>query len=505
MHPRFSPDGKQLLVASNETGKYGIYLVNTINGERRRLTGDSIIAVEPFWSPDGKQIGYRSNYRNKWSVVVHSLITGKTRPVFESDSIILFGSDWAPDGKRLAFTGTSLGKASIYTLDLETSSLKKATNGGDEYYPRWNHREDELTYFTGKYDSIMVLNFTTGTTRCINKGKFSGWSPCFSPDNRKLAFISEKNGHWDLWATSVSNPLPTQLTKNGFDDSPDWSPDGESIVISRLMTVNQLYRLQRLTSSVEQVTNAEFDQIDYRMSSDAYRIVFGRIVFGDELWIEDLRTEPVKQLTVGFPGRVKSPYWSPTEDSVVFINQTFFPGGSNTDLFLVDTNSGSTLRITETGSATNPVWANDGKIYFSQRDDRGFNQICRFNPGTLETQQITDGAVNRIINDVIGKPGKLLFENNNGLFTLGSEGDNKIAKGRAGTFSPDGTLIAFISNLNEEKWDDIYTVDVKSGETTRLTNDRYSENTLSWSEDGASIFFNANRGDKDIWIIKLKQ
>lgn len=505
LHPKFSPDGTQLLVASNETGKYGIYLIAADGSHKTRLTGDSVVAIEPFWSPDGKRIGYRSNYEGKWSISVHTLESGEIKSVYSADSIMPVAADWSPEGKRIAFTGIQSGRACIYSLDIETSNLEQLTDGGDEYFPRWNSQGNQLAYYIGKNDSIMILDIVSKKTMCVNKGRFSGWRPTFSPSDDELAFISETGGHWDLWTTPLTNPLPVQITNTGFDDYPSWAPDGKSIAISRLMTVNQLYELKLDKLNVQQLTTAEFDQIDYRISSDFKRVIFGRISFGDELWIEDLQTKSNRQLTQDFGGRVKSPYWSPTEDSVVFVNQTFFPGGSNTDLYLVDSKSGLTSRITETGSATSPVWAKDGNIYFSQKDDQGFYQIHSFIPGENLNQQLTSGSVNRIINDFHTEKGVILYENNNGLFLSNkSLGDSeKIAKGKSGSFSPDGTQVAFVSNNNDERWDDIYVVNLQTKESKRLTTDRYSENTLAWRGDTKSIYFNANLGDKDIWVVKL--
>jgi len=361
-------------------------------------------------------------------------------------------------------------------------------------------------YYIGKSDSIMILDMESKQTICVNKGKYNGWRPVFSPSGEELAFISEKGGHWDLWTTSVTTPFPVQITNSGFDDFPHWSPDGGSIVISRLMTVNQLFELDAESLSIHQLTNSEFDQIDYQISNDVKRVVFGRISLGDELWIEDLVTNSNKQLTKDFGDRVKSPCWSPSGDSVVFVNQIFFPGGSQTDLYVVDVKSSLTYRVTKSGSALNPVWAKDGNIYFSQKDSAGFYQINAFNPLKNTTQQIASGSTNRIICDLQIESGLILYENNNGLFSMTITGDepDKIAKGKSGVLSPDGTRVAFVSNDNTQRWDDIYVTDLRTRESRRLSNDRFSENTLAWRKDGNSIFFNANRGDKDIWIINLR-
>jgi len=52
-------------------------------------------------------------------------------------------------------------------------------------------------------------------------------------DGRWLAFVGQRAGNFDIYRVSVSGGKEEQLTSSpGFDDGPDYSPDGKWIYIN---------------------------------------------------------------------------------------------------------------------------------------------------------------------------------------------------------------------------------------------------------------------------------
>jgi Tol biopolymer transport system component/DNA-binding winged helix-turn-helix (wHTH) protein len=52
----------------------------------------------------------------------------------------------------------------------------------------------------------------------------------WSPDNRMIAYSSERGGKFDIWVQQISGGDPIQITKGpGHNWQPDWSPDGKFI------------------------------------------------------------------------------------------------------------------------------------------------------------------------------------------------------------------------------------------------------------------------------------
>src|SRR5438067_2185190 len=55
-HPRWSPDGKQILFESTRSGDTQIWVIDLAGGEARQLTKVATEASNAVWSPDGKSI-----------------------------------------------------------------------------------------------------------------------------------------------------------------------------------------------------------------------------------------------------------------------------------------------------------------------------------------------------------------------------------------------------------------------------------------------------------------
>lgn len=60
-----------------------------------------------------------------------------------------------------------------------------------------------------------------------NEGGNAG--PQFSPDGKHIAFMSNRNGPWQIWVSNVDGSEPRQVSFTQSAGTPRWSPDGRSI------------------------------------------------------------------------------------------------------------------------------------------------------------------------------------------------------------------------------------------------------------------------------------
>ena len=85
---------------------------------------------------------------------------------------------------------------------------------------------------TPVWDHIFVARADgSGITR-LTSGDLPASSPSWSPDGRKIAFVSAQGGS-EIFVMDADGSNQAQLTKNSTQDSrPRWSPDGRSIVFT---------------------------------------------------------------------------------------------------------------------------------------------------------------------------------------------------------------------------------------------------------------------------------
>lgn len=94
-----------------------------------------------------------------------------------------------------------------------------------------------LTYTTqiDRQDDLYLHDLATDEVSRITSHRAKDSHGVPSPDGRRVAFSSERNGWWKIWVAAADGSDARQLTfpASGADYHPDWSPDGRKIVFVR--------------------------------------------------------------------------------------------------------------------------------------------------------------------------------------------------------------------------------------------------------------------------------
>src|ERR1051325_6479373 len=80
---------------------------------------------------------------------------------------------------------------------------------------------------------LYVMPIEGGAARAITTGLAWDQQPRWSPDGRRIAFVSDRDGAWNLWVMNADGSSPKQLSRGRKDTyvSPAWLPDGPSIMV----------------------------------------------------------------------------------------------------------------------------------------------------------------------------------------------------------------------------------------------------------------------------------
>lgn len=158
---------------------------------------------------------------------------------------------WTPSGNRITFVATRNYQAGIYTMDAHgrniTGPISGETYGSD---PSWSRDPDgtALAYTSVREgspgregtDDVVSLDISTGVVSVLAAGPSYDAQPAWSPDGRRLAFVSDREAYdfaLDIFTLNADGTGQRRITQS-FDvgargiryyQHPAWSPDGTLI------------------------------------------------------------------------------------------------------------------------------------------------------------------------------------------------------------------------------------------------------------------------------------
>jgi dipeptidyl aminopeptidase/acylaminoacyl peptidase len=152
--------------------------------------------------------------------------------------------EWSPDGTRLAFVARDpdpqrYGPPGEHRKDKDLPARR---------IERLFTRLDSLGWIVDRPSRVFVVPVDAGerdaevTAVAVTAGPFDSAGIAWSPDSRRVAFVSGRHDTWDLdlrtdlFTVAVDDPAtPVQLTETLSEYAfPSWSPDGRSIACIHL-------------------------------------------------------------------------------------------------------------------------------------------------------------------------------------------------------------------------------------------------------------------------------
>ena len=258
-----------------------------------------------------------------------------------------------------------------------------------------------------------------------------------------LAFLSNRDGAWNLWTMTPMGDEPTQLTTTGgLSSRPNWSPDGARIAFSAFASGGfQVFVSDSDGGNVQQLTHTAATDWEPWWSPDGERLAFASTRTGESEIFTMLADGSDQRMVGDQAGFLCYPAWSPDGSQLIFTS------GADIVTLNLDDPTGTRTVIS---SGRDPSFSPDGsRITFARWVGDAFDVFIANADGSNEVRLTTHPAPDW----------------------------NPV-------FSPDGARIAFAS-YRDANWE-IYTVRVDGTDLTRITDNPASDYLPAWKAATAS-------------------
>ena len=180
--------------------------------------------------------------------------------------------------------------------------------------PAWSPDGKRLAYvsFENRKSQLVVQDLSSGSRRVVASYPGHNGAPAFSPDGSKLAFASSQDGYLNIYIMSSNGGAPYQLTRSaGNNTEPSWSPDGSSILFTSDRGGSpQVYRMDASGGNVSLIGGRGSAQV----SGDGKTLVM--INGNNNVVKQDIATGLNEVLSTSFLG--ESPSISPNGIMIIY-------------------------------------------------------------------------------------------------------------------------------------------------------------------------------------------
>jgi len=350
--------------------------------DRIPVFGSGTVPDVVRFSPDGSTIllWVAGDTPSVWLLPFPPAAAQPPRRVFNNSVGEVGGADWMPDSRHVVFSA----KGALLIGDTQTGEIRPLlTSTAWLVWPAVSPKGDRLLFTEDRSDrDVVELSLSGGPPRVVVGSSQNDGSAAWSPDGRRLAYVSDRRGPDEVWTRTRDDysdqPLITPADFPGPAPgrimSVRYSPDGERLSLVTLTSEpggefqTRLWVVPSHGGTPRPLLPGDAHAVRATWAPDGRSLA---IRHGDDgsIWAVNVDTAQAPRLILRAPDiHVWHLEWSPKGDLIAGV-ALIDPGGvPRTVVFAPD---GSGLRTFPELSHVALLWSRDGRTLYGVADIDG--------------------------------------------------------------------------------------------------------------------------------------
>jgi hypothetical protein len=225
--PDWSPDGRFVAYASYRDDAIELRMLELASGESWPLTEGGAVNLEPRFSPDASRLAYVStSFEGRWHVFVMELRDGRAGTALRISSDVesplpryyyssfdhYLSPSWSPDGSELMLVsnrGRIYGTGGFWRMRAEPGAPLRELRYEETTWkarPDWSRDGRRVVYSSyagGQWHQLWLMTAEGGDVFPLTYGEFDATAARWSPDARRIAYVSNEDGNTGLRVIDV--------------------------------------------------------------------------------------------------------------------------------------------------------------------------------------------------------------------------------------------------------------------------------------------------------------
>ncbi len=232
----------------------------------------------------------------------------------------------------------------IYVMNVDGTGQANLTNSYD-WRPAWSPDGRRIAFYSfrdGNFEIYVVNADGTGQTRLTYNPAWDRY-PAWSPDGRRIAFVYGRGGNEEIYVMNADGTGQTRLTYNSADAQwPTWSPDGQYIAFMSDLYGNwEIHVINADGTGQTNLTKNPATDWNPAWSPDGQRIAFASDRDGNfEIYV--MNADGTQTNLTNNPADDDTPTWSPDGQRIAFTSKR----DGNREIYVMNADGTGQIRLT---------------------------------------------------------------------------------------------------------------------------------------------------------------